>query len=274
MLIHGIDFTSAPGRRKAITVASATLAGRKLSLERIEALDSWPKFETWLARPGPWIGGFDFPFGLPREAVDDLGWPRRWDRLVRHCAVLGRLQWREMLDAYRETRPAGNRYAHRRGDRAAGSHSPLKLVNPPVALMFLEGAPRLLAAGLEVPGLYRGDPGRIALEAYPGYAVRQLCEGRRPPSYKNDARAKQTPAQRRMRDRIVWQIVQSGLPDGVRLSAHPGLLESLVTDASGDRLDAVLCAMQAASAWLKRNENFGLPARLDPVEGWIATVPE
>lgn len=271
MLIHGIDFTSAPGARKAITVASATLRRSTLRLERIETLDSWRAFEAWLIRPGPWIGGFDFPFGLPRVAVDALGWPQRWDALVRHCAALGRERWRATLDGYRESRPMGDRYAHRRGDRAAASHSALKLVNPPVALMFLEGAPRLLAAGVDIPGLQRGDPGRVALEAYPGYAVRRLSDGRRPPSYKNDARAKQTPAQRKVRRRLVAQIEGGALP--VRLSAGRGLLDSLVKDGSGDRLDAVLCALQAAEAWRARERNFGLPAGLDPLEGWIATVP-
>jgi hypothetical protein len=36
-------------------------------------------------------------------------------------------------------------------DHPAGSHSPLKLVNPPVGLMFLEAAPRLLASGVSIP---------------------------------------------------------------------------------------------------------------------------
>ena len=49
----------------------------------------------------------------------------------------------------------------------------MKLVNPPVALMFHEGARRLLAAGVHVPALAEGDRTRIALEAYPGLLVRK-----------------------------------------------------------------------------------------------------
>ena len=45
---------------------------------------------------------------------------------------------------------------------------------------------------------------------------------------------------------------------------------TLVEDPSGDELDALLCATQAAWAWAKRNQNFGLPADSDPLEGWIA----
>src|SRR4051812_37281692 len=132
MLIHGVDFTSAPRRPKGITVASGRLARRTLTIQSIATLQDWPQFEAWLRQPGPWIAGFDFPFGLPREAVSDLGWPQTWPELVRHCTALGRVKLRAALDTYRSGRAVGNKYPHRRGDKAAGSHSPVKLVNPPV----------------------------------------------------------------------------------------------------------------------------------------------
>ncbi len=53
-------------------------------LQRFEALDG---FGRWLAQPGPWVGGFDFPFGLPRELVEHLGWPRDW--LALHASLRG-----------------------------------------------------------------------------------------------------------------------------------------------------------------------------------------
>jgi hypothetical protein len=43
-----------------------------------------------------------------------------------------------------------------------------------------------------------------------------------------------------------------------------------VDDGSGDRLDAVLAAMQATWCWRRRARNFGLPRGVDPLEGWIA----
>ena len=47
-----------------------------------------------------------------------------------------------------------------------------------------------------------------------------------------------------------------------------------LADASGDRLDAVLCLLQAAWA-LRQHEQghacWGLP-EFDPLEGWIATA--
>ena len=267
--IHGVDFTSRPRLRKPITVASGAWQRSAFHLDALEELAHWQDFECWLKRPGPWIAGFDFPFGLPREAVDDLGLPKQWPQLVAHCRGLGRDEFRAMLDRYRESRPTGKRYAHRAADHPAGSHSPLKLVNPPVGLMFLEGAPRLLDAGVTLPGLRPGDPQRVALEAYPGFSARQMVKG----SYKNDAPAKQTPARRQARKSMLRSLTTSGSPFGFVLTGSTRLLNSLNSDATGDRLDAVLCAMQATWAWQRRGDNYGMPVHIDPLEGWIAMVP-
>lgn len=267
--IHGVDFTSRPRARKPVTVASGHLRKSAFHLEAISEFPAWPEFESWLRRRGPWIAGFDFPFGLPREAVNDLRWPTQWPRLVEHVRDLGREAFRAALDGHRESRPAGNRYAHRATDHPARSHSPLKLVNPPVGLMFLEGAPRLLDAGVTIPGLHKGDPLRVALEAYPGFSARQMVKA----SYKNDAVAKQTPERRRARKAIMETLLEMANPFGIRLTGSAQLLDTLVRDGSGDRLDATLCAMQAAWAWQRREANYGLPAQIDELEGWIVMVP-
>ncbi len=268
--ISGVDFTSRPRKQKPIVIATGRMRNDVFELEEIGECSDWESFESWLMRKGPWLAGFDLPFGLPREAVRDLGWPTTWHELVRHCRSLGRESFRAALDRYRESRPAGNRYAHRATDHPAGSHSPLKLVNPPVGLMFLEGAPRLLEAEVTIPGICRGDPQRIAFEAYPGFAARMMVNG----SYKNDAPAKQTPQRTRARRAIVAALVSTRNPFGIALSAPPPTLKSLVRDATGDRLDAVLCAFQAAWAWQRRSDNYGLPARIDSLEGWIVMVPD
>jgi hypothetical protein len=264
--ILGVDFTSAPRPRKPIMVARGRLVPGMFVLERLDALPDWAGFEELLAAPGPWIGGFDLPFGLPREAVRDLGWPLQWPALVRHCAMLGREAFRATLDRYRATRRVGDKYPHRATDRPAGAHSPVKLVNPPVGLMFLEGAPRLAAAGVTIPGLHRGDPARVAVEAYPGLAARAMTRA----SYKSDEPRKQTPARRAVRALLVSRLTRDGGPFGFRLEAPSELLRSLTRDATGDRLDAVLAAMQAAWCQRRRARGFGLPGDIDPLEGWIA----
>lgn len=265
MRIFGIDFTCAPRRAKPITIASGSLKKDVLSVNAIERLETFPEFEAFLARPGPWIGGFDFPFSLPRELVRDLGWPADWSALVRHCAAMSRQEFRAALDAYRNTRPFGNRYAHRATDLPAGSSSPMKLVNPPVALMFHEGAPRLLGAGLRVPALLDGDESRVALETYPGLLVRKQLGIR--DSYKTDTRSEQTPARAAIRRRIV-KALNAGRPLEILLKTK--IERQLVADGSGDALDAVICAVQAA--WVAGRPRYGLPARIPESEGWIVSA--
>jgi len=265
--VYGVDFTCAPRRAKPITVAVALLAESILRVERVERLVSFAEFEALLARPGPWIGGFDFPFSLPRELIDDLDWPREWPQLVAHCATLTRLELRAALDAYRNTRAAGRRYAHRATDLPAGSSSPMKLVNPPVALMFHEGAPRVLAAGVHVPALATGDRTRIALEAYPGLLVRKHLGLRA--SYKSDTRREQTRARHAVRTQVVAAL-KKGQPFGVRLRMPPALEKLVVADGSGDLLDAAICAVQAASAATR--PDYGIPASAPAGEGWIITA--
>ncbi|HEX2566576.1 MAG TPA: DUF429 domain-containing protein [Burkholderiales bacterium] len=257
MRILGVDFTCAPRRAKPIVGAVGFLKGRLFHLESLQPLFDFKTFEQFLLEPGPWVGGFDFPFGLPRELVRDLGWPKRWRALVELCGDLTRREFRGILDGYRATRPSGRKYAHRSTDFPAGSSSPMKLVNPPVALMFHEGAPRLIDAGVHIPGLLEGDRTRIALEAYPGLLARSIL-GR--VSYKNDTKLKQTPERRRARARIV---------ENLNIKMTYSLRKTLVADASGDSLDAVLCAVQAAGAMKKRN--YGIPAGIG-CEGWIISA--
>jgi hypothetical protein len=267
MRIIGVDFTSAPRRAKPITAAWTEKRACALRVLAIEPLYDFAAFEALLERPGPWTGGFDFPFGLPAELVRDLGWPRGWKPLLRHCARLTRTELRATLDAYRATRPDGKRYAHRATDRPAGSSSPMKLVNPPVALMFHEGAPRLAAAGVHVPGLAAGDRTRVALEAYPGMLARAVVRD----SYKSDTRARQTPARRSARRGIVAALERGEHPLRLRISFIDNKLRrQLLEDASGDSLDAVLCAVQAA--WAAARPNWGLPQRVPRGEGWIVSA--
>jgi hypothetical protein len=268
MRIYGVDFTCAPRKAKPITVAAGRLNRGLLTLDAVERLESFDAFEAFLARPGPWLGGFDFPFSLPRELVRDLGWPAQWTGLVAHCSNLTRLELRAALDAYRNSRQPGNKYAHRATDYPAGSSSPMKLVNPPVALMFHEGARRIRAAGVFVPGLTQGDRLRVALEAYPGLLARKQLGIRA--SYKSDTRREHTPERKAVRKKIL-QALQAGEPLGIKVSVDKGLEREALNDGSGDTLDALICAAQAAWGWARRKSNFGLPARPDAGEGWIVT---
>ena len=269
MRVHGVDFTCAPRKAKPITAAVGFLEKSRLAIEVIERLETFAAFEAFLSRPGPWIGGFDFPFSLPRELVRDLGWPAEWPALVAHCAAMDRLAFRAILDRYRASRPQGKKYAHRDTDYPAGSSSPMKLVNPPVALMFHEGARRLVASPVHLPGLREQDDTRIALEAYPGLLVRKQLGLRG--SYKSDTRSEHTAARKSVR-RCVVSALKQGKPLEIALELPRAIEKRLVEDGSGDSLDAVICAAQAAWGWKRRNRNFGLPGARAPGEGWIVTA--
>ena len=267
-LLAGIDFTSRPTRRKPITVALGRCQHGVVRLARIEAHADFDGLAAWLRTPGPWLGVFDLPFGLPRELVLALGWPTDWLALMRHYATLSREDIRVTFAAFCAARPVGAKFAHRAADRPAGSSPSMKWVNPPVAFMLHAGVPLLIDEGVHLPGLHTGDATRVALEGYPGLLAREVLGAR---SYKSDDRAKQTPERLIARIDLVDALDQGRTRLALRLKLTHAQRDDLVADASGDRLDAVLCLMQAA--WASTRQNHGLPADIDPLEGWIVTAP-
>jgi hypothetical protein len=265
--LAGIDFTSRPTRRKPVTVALGRLDRGVVTLERVDLHERFEDLSAWLRTPGPWLAACDFPFGLPRELVLALGWPREWHALMRHYAALTREDIRNTFSAFCDARPVGSKFAHRSCDGPAGSSSSMKWVNPPVAYMLHAGVPLLLEAGVDLPGLHAGDPSRVALEAYPGLLARELIARR---SYKSDDKAKQTPERFIARKDVVEALEQGRTRLGVRVRLSHAQRDALVADASGDRLDAVLCLVQAA--WASTQPRWGMPAGADPLEGWIVSA--
>lgn len=263
----GLDFSSAPTRRKPITVARGRRQGQVLRLDGLLAFETLAQLAEFLSQPEPWLGAFDFPFGLPRELVQSLGWPQEWRALMAHYSGLSRAAIRATFAAFCDARPAGQKFAHRACDLPAGSSPSMKWVNPPVAYMLHAGVPVLLQAGVHLPGLCEGDRQRVALEAYPGLLAREFL-GRR--SYKSDERAKQTPERLIARKDLIDALEQGRSRLGLRLKVSHSQREALIDDASGDRLDAVLCLMQAA--WAQTQPGYGLPAAMDPLEGWILSA--
>ena len=264
----GVDFTSAPLRRKPVAVALGSANADCVQLDEIRTFAALPGFGAWLAQPGDWLGAFDLPFGLPRELVDALGWPLDWLPLMRHYAALSRADIRTTFAAFCAARPVGGKFAHRACDAPAGSSPSMKWVNPPVAFMLHAGVPLLIDAGVHIHGLHAGDPRRVALEAYPGLLARELI-GRR--SYKSDERAKQDAPRRAARSELVEALEAGRSRLGFRLQLDDAQREALIDDPSADRLDAVLCLMQAA--WAATQADFGMPPESDPLEGWIASAP-
>lgn len=248
-------------------MAAGRLDGSAVQLQGIETLADWAGFESWLRRPGPWLAAFDLPFGLPRELVTTLGWPLDWATLMRHYASQSRAQIRSRFAAFCAGRPAGAKFAHRACDGPAGSSPSMKWVNPPVAWMLHAGVPRLLDAGVTLAGLFAGDEQRVAVEAYPGLPARELI-GRR--SYKSDERHRQTAEREHARRDLVAALEAGRSRLGLRLKLDDTQRAELIADPTADRLDAVLCLLQAA--WASTRPNWGLPADIDPLEGWIVSA--
>jgi hypothetical protein len=267
----GCDFSSSPSRRKPVVLALGRLQGNRVQLDTLHTFDTLEAWADWLAQPGEWVGGFDLPFGLPRELVQTLGWPTEWSACMDHYATLSRAEIREQFAAFCNARPVGGKFAHRAADGTAGSSPSMKWVNPPVAYMMHAGVPLLRRAGVYLPGLCDGDRSRVALEAYPGLLAREVLGNT---SYKSDDKAKQTPERLLARRELLGALERGQTRLGLRLVASHALMNRLAEDASGDALDATLCLMQAAWAAGQHaagHPRYGLP-ECDPLEGWIVTA--
>jgi len=274
-VVIGVDFTSAPSAKKPITVAHGRCMelarGPVYQLEEVLTIDSLGGFEGFLEGGGAWLGGFDLPFGQPRPLIEHEGWPADWPDFVRFFCGQPRDRLRTAFRRWCDARPPGDKFAWRKADKPAGSSPAMRWANPPVAWMMHAGIGRMLDAGLAFPAHrqrgHAGRPKRIALEAYPGFTARKVCRR----SYKSDVASKQTPDRMRNRRGIVAALVAGTAGLEPRLAISPAWRRRLVADGSGDLLDAVICALQAAhAAALPR---YGLPKPLDPLEGWIASVP-
>jgi hypothetical protein len=267
MLVYGVDFTSAPGPRRPIAVAQCVLEGDRLAVRDLLRLRSFEQLERGLERSGPWIAGFDFPFGQARRLVRELGWPEGWAGYVAHAARLSRPELDDLLRMYRAAHSRGDRERSRRTDEAARAQPSSKTRNPPLAFMFQEGAARLLRSPLSVVPCRPTDDPRVAVEAYPALVVRALVGPRH--GYKGGGR--DTQARRDARRAIVAGLRSERLAQRYGLTVELGhfLTDGMVRDPRGDLLDAALAAVQAAWAWLRREEGFGVPESADPREGWI-----
>jgi hypothetical protein len=266
----GVDFSSRPTRRKPVVVAVGLRRGAAVQLQRLERFDTLERFGQWLLDTPAWLGGFDLPFGLPRELVETLGWPTGWRDCMAHYQRMARSDIRDTFAVFCAARPVGGKFAHRACDGPAGSSPSMKWVNPPVAYMLHAGLPLLLAADAWCPAhepMPGQPPHRIALEAYPGLLARELI-ARRP--YKSDDAAKQTPDRLIARKDIVEALEQGRTRLGLRLRLTAAQRDHLADDASGDALDAVLCLVQAV--WAAQQPRFGLPPEVDPLEGWIVSA--
>jgi len=286
MRIYGLDFTSAPSSGsskakspKSLVLVVCTLENSLLKVDNFERLNGtsrgdFSKFEEWLRTKGEWIAGLDFPFGQPTQLIDDLGWPKTWAGYVGWVNELGKNGFEDVIDKYREEKPQGQKELRRETDYIARCASPMKLYFIPVGKMFFQGAPRLLHSELSIhPVRIVASENRHVIESYPKLVARS-CIGNKP--YKSDNPGTNGASMTRQRQKIVDAICAI---DGnktpflstynIKVQMSPELKSESVDDQSGDYLDSVLCAIQAAWSYTMRDRNFGIPEEANILEGWI-----
>ena len=267
MKLYGLDFTSAPGRKKPLIVLGCRLEGHVLSIEDSQTLTDFGGFERFLRTPGPWVCGMDFPFGQPRSLVAALGWPENWEGYVGKVGKLSKDEFEDAIRADMATRPRGSKWRYRLADRRSHSSSAMMLFRVPVGKMFYRGAPRLLSSGVRVEPCRRNGNTRVAVEAYPAVVARRFLGHT---AYKRDA-VPDTPERKSARETLIAGLESMTLKQiyGFTVKLDDHWKEEFVVDPSADALDSLLCAVQAGWAYLKRDDHYGVPPECDPDEGWI-----
>lgn len=144
----------------------------------------------------------------------------------------------------------------------------MKLDFIPVGKMFFQGAPRILKSDLSIQPCRPTANARTVIEAYPTLVAHKFVDRT---SYKNDDPTRQTSGQRGARKEILRGVRSPELKDwyGFSVELDEDLAEELVEDGTGDKLDSLLCVIQAAWAYTRREENYGVPETCDPDEGCI-----
>ncbi len=263
-----MDFTSAPSQRKPLIVVGCTLEGRTLRVEDTEVMTDFEGFERFLEVGGPWVCGMDFPFGQPRPLVEALGWPPNWEGYIGKVSNLSKEEFENAVKGHMAGRPKGSKYHYRLADRRSGSSSAMMLFRVPVGKMFYQGVPRLLRSDIRVEPCRPTGSSRIAIEAYPALVARRFL-GKK--SYKSDERQKQTPLQRLAREELIAGLESPTLEEAYGFVAEmdDSWRERFVQEPAADTLDSLLCAVQAAWAYTRRDDGWGVPEECDRNEGWI-----
>jgi hypothetical protein len=134
--------------------------------------------------------------------------------------------------------------------------------------MFFEGAPRLLSCHANILPVRPSNTGATIVEAYPVLVARRWSNGL---PYKTDTRSKQTILQAKTRRGILagLQSTEFRTIYGFEVRLDQDARDRVINDPAGDQLDALLCAVQAAWAYGRRADGYGIPKNIDPLEGWI-----
>jgi len=186
------------------------------------------------------------------------------------------LEFQDRIEAWKRRNKRNKEvkvHIKRQTDQIAGStvSSPLKVrENPPVGSMFYTGAKLLRASEACIVPVRINDDKRRIVEAYPAIVVNSLIGDRK---YK-DAKKKDMQLATTAREDIVKLLASNNPYEIVVRFCEDAYRTETIDDHAGDKLDSVLCAVQAA--W-SVNHNYGMPSLTTQclrdtisLEGWIA----
>ena len=291
MKVYGIDFSSSPSKKKPIAVAECSLRGcvlsgdsdNSLKLSNFVLIESLESFQKFLSQKGPWVGGFDLPFSMPRDLIEYFDWPTDWKMFVDFYCSSEKKTLKKSFINWCDAKDYGKKFAYRVTDKTSKSSPAMRWVNPPVAWMMHSGMARMLQEGLIFPAHQKKFNSlkerqdidkyminnkkyshRLAFEVYPALTARVITNK----PYKNDDKNKDSPYRIMMRKRIINYLRYGKAGLSTKLICSLALQRKMIMDFKGDYLDSVICALQASETL--RMVNFGFPRKLDPLEGWIA----
>lgn len=237
-----------------------------LTIEAVDDLGSFDAYRAALEALPPSLVAIDHPFGLPRAFLEDVSWTGDWARVVERGREMGATGFVAVVAAFRDGQPTGSKHPLRAIDHLAGSASPVNVVNPPVGRMWQTCTPILIDVGADVRPV-RPNPGAnvTAIEGYAALVAQNLVGTR---SYKSESAAGDSGDRRTARRRLIAALGEPICREVYCVTVRlPGSLRMAFQEShKADRLDAVLCAVQAA--WAGHQPNLGIPADADTLEGW------
>lgn len=250
MRLAGVDFTSAPSKRKPIVVCTGVLLNGRVSQVDLRSLSTPALFRDFLGTFSFDRLGVDAPLALPLEFLQTIG-VGSWEDSIRWATSLEKGEYFAIIRAFVSSRPSGNKEPKRACDKAIGAASPLKLYNPGVGWMHFALAKHLSEVNAAVLPFQKAEGHRSVVEVYPGaFAKKRLSNV----SYKNDPVGDVDRPQRR-------QVLIDALEEWMDLSPDLRLLAR--EDDQGDVLDSLIALAQTAFSI-----NETVPASCAE-EGWI-----
>jgi hypothetical protein len=298
MKVFGIDFTSSPSAKvsrsqksKWMYLATCELHANRLIVKNLERLNGdltgdYTPLVTLLNSAGPWVAGIDAPFGIPIECIEYFNWlvaddtEQTWEKYVSRVRNnKTRKDFKNKIESWRHPtnlNSSGEKAMVRKFrliDKLINSNSPMNCIRPAIGSMFFEACEILRATPASIPPVRLvQEEKRHIIEAYPRLVVNRLLVESKAYKESNDLEAVRHQIVTRLSDASEDSAIQRWY--GISVTMDKKIANECITDWDGDKIDSILCAVQAA--WAARQDFFGIPRFNSSVlngvialEGWI-----